>query len=202
MKRFILTAVACVILAGGATLKAQPPSFLPGLPPATAPMPAAPSLEDAKAAFQHPDVQKSFPRLGTNFKILAGPSKDYNAYAYVIGITNRWLVPDQGTADNPFAGVDKFLAPSGYQRMSTFDTSLQPGKQKVAVYFTVKSDGTLDQVTSAALQQPDGSWACKIGSMSVIQVPTLESLRGPTYGLAVAVYIRDAGIPQIGGLPR
>ena len=86
--------------------------------------------------------------------------------------------------------------------MSSFDTSVQAGKQKVAVYFTVKPDGSLDQVTSAALQQPDGSWASKIGQMGVIGVPTLESLRGPTYGLAVAVYIRDAATPQIGGFPR
>src|SRR5207247_107962 len=98
------------------------------------------------------EMQQGFPRLGTNFKVLGPASEDYVAYSYVLGITDRCLAPEKGTADNPFAGIDRFLAQGRYQRMSTFDLSLQPGKQKVVVYATVTRDGSIEEMKNAALQ--------------------------------------------------
>src|SRR5258707_13250981 len=101
MKRFYLTAAACVLLASA--VQAQPPSYLPGAP--GLPAPTAP-VEDPKAPFLSPEVKKSFPRLGTDFTVLAPASKKYNAYSYVLGVTDLWLVPESGNRDNPPACVD------------------------------------------------------------------------------------------------
>jgi hypothetical protein len=185
MKRFYLAA-ACVLLGGAA--QAQPPSYLPGAP--GLPAPQAPA-EDPKAPFLGAEIKKALPRLGSNFRVLAPASKNYNAYSYVLGVTDRWLVPEAGTADNPLAGADRFLAQASYRRMSGFDARVEPGKQKVAVFATVGPDGSIAAVQSMALQQADGTWACKVGNMAVIGVPSLEALRGPTYGVAVALYVRD-----------
>src|SRR5262245_51941003 len=156
MKRLLLSAaVTSLLLAGGMALQGQPPLYLPGGSP-TPP----PQTDQDRAAFLTPEVQRLFPRLGTNFKVLAPASKIYNAWSHVLGITDRWLVPENGTAENPLAGVDRFLAQGGYQRMSAFDLSVQPGKQKVVVYATVTPDGSIQELKAATLQQADGTWAC------------------------------------------
>jgi hypothetical protein len=186
VKRFFLATAVCVLL--GSAVQAQPPGYLPGVP--GLPAPTAPT-EDPRAPFFSPEIKKSFPHLGSDFRVLALASKRYNAYSFVLGFTDRWLVPEKGTLDNPLAGADRFLAQSGYRRVSGFDLRVEPGKQKVVVYATVAPDGSIAAVQSMALQQTDGSWACKVGSMGVIAVRSPAALRGPTYGLVVAVYVRD-----------
>jgi hypothetical protein len=179
MKRLFLTA-AGIFLASVTLAGAQPPSYLPGIP-------QGPATEDQAVQ----QLRQSFPRLGTNWKVIAPASDRYNAWSHVLGIADRWLVPEAGTADNPFAGVDRLLAWGGYRRCATFDTTVRMGKQKVAVYATVTPDGSVAEPRAAALQHADGSWSCKLGKLPVIQVPTLEVLRGPEYGLALVVYERD-----------
>jgi hypothetical protein len=186
VKRFILTvALASAVLAGG-VVHAQPPAFLPGVPGTPA---MAPPAADPGAVFREPKLKESFPRLGTNFKVLAPASPNYNAYSYVLGVTDRWLVPEAGTPERPLAGIEKFLAQGGYMP-AAFDLRVEPGKQKVVVFATVTADGSIKDVTAAAIQQADGTWACKVGGLPLIQVSSPEALRGPTYGLAVAVFAR------------
>lgn len=192
MKRFFLTAVVGAILAGGSAVKAQPPAYLPG--GSGQPGAGGQMMDDYRAAFLTAAMRKQFPRLGTNFTVLGPATKDYNAYSYVRGITDRWLAPEAGTLVNPFAGVDRFLGQDGYRRLPRFDGSVRPGKQKVVVYATVQPDGDIKEITSAALQQSDGSWASKVGSLALIRTSTPELLRGPSYGLAVAVYERDVNV--------
>lgn len=179
MKRLFLTA-AGILLASATLAGAQPPSYLPSIP-------QGPATEDQAVQ----QLRQLFPRLGTNVKVIAPANDRYNAWSYVLGVTDRWLVPEPGTTDNPFAGVDKLLAWGGYRRCNVFDSTVRVGKQKVAVYATVMPDGSIAELKAAALQHADGSWSCKVGTMPLIQFPTLEGLRGLEYGLALVVYERD-----------
>jgi type VI secretion system secreted protein VgrG len=185
----IKSLVASLVVCSAVAANAQQPPYLAGLVTApSAPVAAAPSDREA---FLTADVKKSFPRLGERFTVLARSTKDYNAYSFVLGITDRWLQPETGTSENPFAGMDKFLAQGGYRRLPTFDLNSRPGTQKVAVYGTLQPDGDIAQITHAALQGADGKWSCKTGGLPVIQIDDLSQLRGPTYGLPVAVYERS-----------
>lgn len=186
----IKSLVASLVVFSAVAANAQQPPYLAGL--ATAPSAPAAAAPSNREAFLTADIKKAFPRLGERFSVLARASKDYNAYSFVLGITDRWLQPETGTSENPFAGVDKFLAQASYRRLPTFDLNPRPGTQKVAVYATLQPDGDVMQITHAAVQGADGKWSCKVGSFGVIQIDDLSQLRGPTYGLPVAIYERSA----------
>src|SRR5437016_5479833 len=54
-------------------------------------------------------------------------------------------------------------------------------------------DGTVKEITHAALQEPDGSWASKLGNLPLIRHANPYAVDGPTYGVPVATYVRRAG---------
>lgn len=157
------------------------------------------SQPDLRAAFFSEEITKALPRLGQNFKVLAPADKNYNAYAYAIGVNDRWINVEMGSEAEPLSGMDDFLGQAGYSRLEDLDTSLQRGMQKIVVYATVKPDGDIAQVQSVAVQMKDGSWSSKIGGMAVIGFAKLDQLNGPTYGRPIAVYVRQA--PR-GNTPR
>jgi hypothetical protein len=139
--------------------------------------------------FRHAN-KGAFPRLGVKFKVLAPHTATYNCIAHSLGLNDRWVNPMTGPANAPLAKMDELYAALGYQRQEGLNTILEAGKQKVVVYATLNTDGTIDNVTHAAIQQRDGTWTSKLGQLALIQHPTLESLRGPVYGTPVAVYVR------------
>jgi hypothetical protein len=146
---------------------------------------------DERQTFFDPDFRRAFPRLGSNFEVLAPPTPDYNCISYSLGIRNRWVNPETGLQSAVLSRMDKMYGAQGYRRLSKLDLSVEPGKQKVAVYMTMNPDGTLGEVTHAAVQQRDGTWTSKLGRGALIRHRTPEALRGAMYGLPVAVYVRS-----------
>ena len=132
----------------------------------------------------------SFPNLGTNFEVMDVSTSRYNCIAHSLGIHDRWVNPITTAGSNPLSGMDGLYRAQGYQRMSGLDFSLQPGFQKVVVYATTQSNGTIKEVTHGALQSADGSWTSKLGQLALIRHLTPDVLNGPAYGRPVAVYIR------------
>jgi type VI secretion system secreted protein VgrG len=201
MRVFSLTGLAAsLILYSAVAAHAQQPPYLAGLHVAPSPASAAASPAN-RAFFLTPEIAKELPRLGERFTVLAPSSKDYNGYSYVLGVTDRWLVPEAGTAQNPFAGMDKFMAQGGYRRLPTMDTSPRHDAQKVAVFAKLQPDGDIAQVTHAALLGADGKWTCKPGGLPLIQIDDLSVLRGPSYGLPVAVYERTSPMAPAPAVP-
>jgi hypothetical protein len=135
-------------------------------------------------------IDGQFPRLGVNFKVKGPHTTTYNCIAHSLGLNDRWVNPITGPGDAPLALMDRLYAAQGYKRERGLNTALEAGKQKVVVYATLNRDATIGEVTHAAIQQPDGTWTSKLGSLALIQHPTPESLRGPVYGTPVAVYVR------------
>jgi hypothetical protein len=80
-----------------------------------------------------------------------------------------------------------------YQRTSSLDLGNNPNLQKIAVYATRQPDGTIKEITHAALQEADGSWASKLGHLPLIRHADPYAVDGPMYGVPVATYVRDAG---------
>ena len=137
-------------------------------------------------------LQANFPSLGPNFRVIGEATKQYNCISYSLGIYDRWTNPETGPADDPLCYMDRLYATVGYQRTPGFDCHVEPGVEKVVVYATLNLDGTIHAVTHAARQESDGTYTSKLGQMPVIQHETPEALRGPSYGLPVAVYARPA----------
>jgi hypothetical protein len=164
-----------------------------------------------------PAERRSFPRLGTNYEVLApstpyqgklnvirrsaaitvlapektAPRKVYNCIAHSLGIHYGWVNPETGPAANPLTKMDQMYRVRGYTRLSTLDYRLVPGKQKVVVYATVNANRQIKAVTHAAIQSPDGTWTSKLGALALIRHVNPQALNGPTYGQPVAVYIRN-----------
>lgn len=132
-----------------------------------------------------------FPHLLTNFEVLEPPGKHYNCIAHSMGIHNRWINPQTGPAAWPFGPMDQLYQPLGFHRLPTLDLSLKKGVQKIVLYALKNPDGTIKEVTHAALQEKDGVWSSKLGQLPLIRHITVEALNGPNYGEAVAVYVRN-----------
>ncbi len=85
--------------------------------------------------------------------------------------------------------MDRIYANAGYKRSDNMNTDLEPGTRKVVVYASKHSDGSIDEITHGALQEPDGTYTSKLGWLGpLIRHRTAESLNGPEYGAPVAVY--------------
>jgi hypothetical protein len=139
-----------------------------------------------------PDVRSSFPRLQLRYVEVLGPStRQYNCIAYSLGV-NHWVNPMTGDEKNPLEPMDKLYAQEGYVREADMNCAVEPGKEKLVVYAAINPDATIRSVTHAARQEPDGTWTSKLGSLALIRHTTPEALRGPTYGMPVAVYVRTA----------
>ena len=107
-----------------------------------------------------------------------------------MGKTDEWIEPVTGPANAPFTAMDLLFVAHGYRRLPTLDYRHKQGKSKVALYAIRNPDGTVAEVTHAALQADDGTWTSKIGQGPLIRHSTPNSLSGPAYGEPVAVYQR------------
>ena len=183
----VLFGVASVASAATAADAIRP--VLPPPPPVI--RPPAPKVGYAKdrQAFLTDDMRKAFPRLGENFEVVGPANPKLNAYSAALGL-DKWVAPEAGDEENPLAGADRFFGEQGYQRLTEFDLSAQPGVEKIVVYVTVNPDGSVKQVMSAAHQEADGAWTMKVGQMAKIRIQDPFLLQGPTYGLPYVVYAR------------
>jgi hypothetical protein len=129
--------------------------------------------------------RRSFPRLGTNFEVLAPRTKVYNCIAWSIGVTNRWVWPGP-----TISAFDQLYGMHGYKRLSTNDYSVQPGVQKIVLYAHVYKNGRI-KCTHGARQLPDGTWTSKLGKLPLIRHKNPQALNGPSYGRPIAVYVKS-----------
>ncbi len=175
---------------------------------------------------ESPAEKKHFPHLGTNYEVLApstpyqgtlkvvrrengiavrGPAapparRVYNCIAHSLGIHNGWVNPETATNGFPLARMDAMYRTLGYVRLRDLDFRRVPGKQKVVVYATRTSSGSIKKVTHAAVQDRNGTWTSKLGKLALIRHLTPQALSGPSYGEPVAVYARPD--PRGGNLAR
>lgn len=139
-----------------------------------------------------------FENLGTNFEVLgsktaAGAPYKYNCIAWSLGRVNEWVFPSDLNTAADIRYWDSLYGAQGYQRMSTLDMSLQPGYQKVVLYWGTNRDGTGQPIpgfTHAALQETDGMWSSKLGHNYLIKHASPYQVAGQTYGQPAVVYIR------------
>jgi len=133
-----------------------------------------------------------FPNL-REFEVMDPYTGDrYNCIAHSLGVHSRWVNPRTGPAGKTLQFMDAMYKEKGYTRVTgtgTLDFRLTAGIGKVVVYATVQS-GKIQNVTHAALQEPDGSWSSKLGQLPLIRHPTPQALNGSVYGQPVAVYVR------------
>jgi hypothetical protein len=183
----VLTAAVLVGLASTASAGDSLGDYLPAPPPPLRKTAPRDAYAKERQMFQADEIRKAFPRLGNKFDIV-GKGKG-NAFGDVLGL-DRWVNPETGDADNPFAGMDHLFGEYGYERQSNFELALESGVEKIVLYATVSPDGTVKDITAAARQEPDGSWTAKIGKLSKIRISDPYLLRGPQYGLPMAVYAR------------
>jgi hypothetical protein len=145
-----------------------------------------------RIALETPELRADFPKLGENFEVLGPQTKDYNCIAHTLGLHDKWVNPVTGPADNPMAPMDALYAQAGYTRVPGLDFRLEPGKQKVVVFATLNADQTVQEITHGTIQEKDGTWTSKLGSMALIRHADPDALDGPVYGRPIAVYVRAA----------
>ncbi len=134
-----------------------------------------------------------FPKLSDSVSAVTSPKTDeYNCIAWAAGITDEWWWPDPlGEEYWPLqaprtATIEAFI--QAYQTIGYVvcaDASLEPDKEKIALYADV--DGS---PTHAARQLPDGQWSSKLGASEDISHAELESLAGDIYGSATQIMAR------------
>jgi hypothetical protein len=169
-----------------ADMPAQPVSL------SSAPATATVDVDKELKMLASPDIHQSFPRLQLKYVEVLGPStRQYNCIAHSLGV-NHWVNPMTGDERDPLGPMDKLYGQIGYVRESSMNLAVEPGKEKVVLYASLNPDATIRSVTHAARQEPDGTWTSKLGGLALIRHVTPESLRGPTYGTPVAVYVRTA----------
>jgi type VI secretion system secreted protein VgrG len=122
--------------------------------------------------------------------VIAGASKTYNCISWSLGVTDHWVNPETGPAYAPLSRMDRMYAELGYYREHDLNWRVEPGLEKVVLYATLNADGTIKEVTHAAHEEADGTFTSKLGQLPVIRHDTPGALKGPTYGLPVAVYVR------------
>ena len=143
-----------------------------------------------------------FPNLGTNFEMLGAATGGgyfgvYNCLAWTLGNVSSWeWQPAMNSGGiGSIQTMDRLYAAKGFVRSSVMNTSLQPGIQKVVVYWGIMEIGGVRVVgvTHGALQQADGTWTSKLGPQPLIRHQTPEALNGDQiaqYGRPIAVYYR------------
>jgi hypothetical protein len=121
------------------------------------------------------------------------PGQDYNSIAHTLGIHNQSIDPMTGPANAPFTFMDQVYGAQGYQRQNALDLRPAVGVQKVALYASTFPDGSIKQITHAALQEPDGSWSSKLGDLPLARHADASALDESQYGIPVATYVRQRG---------
>jgi hypothetical protein len=132
-----------------------------------------------------------FPRLGHDFEVVKPSDESYRAFHHVFGDYQKFVSLQTGPADAPLSHIDGMFREAGYSRLPGFDTRVEAGKQKAVLYCTLNPDGTIKEIKSAALQEADGTYTMKVGTLGLIRFKSLEQFRGLTYGVATAVYVRE-----------
>jgi hypothetical protein len=87
--------------------------------------------------------------------------------------------------------MDALYQEHGFQRVPEMTFALDSGRGKVVLYALAADDGTIEEITHAAIQDPSGTWESKVGQGPLIRHVALEALSGPTYGEPVAVYLKQ-----------
>ncbi len=132
--------------------------------------------------------QQALPNLGDNFEVLKPSTPDYNCIGHSLGFDDQWMNPVTGPSDNPLAVMEGKYTNQGYTQLATLNYNLEPGSRKVVVYATKNPDGSIDEITHAAIQDGHGTWESKLGQGPLIRHQTPDALNGPAYGQPVAVY--------------
>jgi hypothetical protein len=142
-------------------------------------------------------MRSNFPHLGSHFEVLGaatggGWNGVYNCLAWTSGNVRQWeWKPEMNHGGiGSIQSMDRLYASRGYVRASNADYSLQPGLQKIAIYWGYMPNLKVNGVTHGALQQADGTWTSKLGPLALIRHQTPQSLNGPSYGVPIAVYVR------------
>lgn len=137
-------------------------------------------------------MRGQFPQLTEeNCRPTSPYDEDYNCIAWAAEDSHRWWWPDAMGQSYWPAGVpreetiDAFVQAYGLQGyMSRSDGSLEPGKQKVAIYADRDN-----KPTHAARQLSSGWWASKLGPQIDIE-HELAALDGPAYGTVAVILSR------------
>lgn len=137
-------------------------------------------------------MQVPFPNLTeANSRPTSPYDEGYNCIAWAAESTDYWWWPDAmgqqyWPPDVPREEtIEAFVQAYGLQGYSQrSDATLEPGKQKVAIY----ADGN-GKPTHAARQLPDGWWASKLGQQIDIE-HEFAALDGPAYGTVAVILAR------------
>lgn len=138
--------------------------------------------------------QPAFPRLTEENSRRTSPSDEgYNCIAWAAQDIDRWWWPDP---QNQYfwppevrreVTLDAFVQAYGLQGyVERSDATLEPGKQKIAIYTT--EDG---KPTHASRQLSGGWWASKLGENIDIE-HEFTALDGPAYGSVAQILARSA----------
>lgn len=136
-----------------------------------------------------------FPSLKQhNCRPTSPADESYNCIAWVADDADRWWEPDPmqqhywpPTVPRVYSleAYEMAFRTLGYSDRS--DVSLEPGKQKVALFI-----GSHGRPTHAARQLPGGWWASKLGQQIDIE-HELSAIEGPAYGTVAIVLARADG---------
>ncbi len=139
-------------------------------------------------------LQEPFPNLSSENSRLTSPvDEGYNCIAWAAGDIERWWWPDpleqkywpatvpRAESVNAFVQAYKLL---GYLYMT--DSSLEPGKEKIAIFAT-----DAGKPTHAARQLPGGQWTSKLGQIIDIE-HELSAVEGPEYGKVSVILARNS----------
>lgn len=134
--------------------------------------------------------QQDHPHLNDqNCAETSGKANRYNCIAWAAGIDTDWWWPDaRGIGKWPpsapraitmQAFVEAF-ASLGYKLC--YNSTLESGLEKIAIYGRVSKSTGETIPTHAALQLASGEWTSKMGPLEDIQHTTADDVNGPVYG--------------------
>ena len=136
--------------------------------------------------------QDAFPNLAEEYEVIQPSTGRYNCIAHTLRKNDQWVNPQTGPAFSPLEVMDAVFAAHSYKRASMMDFSFEPATQKIVVYAILAVDGTIANVTHAAIQDLFGTWESKVGQGPLVRHETPNALSGPAYGQPVALYVRTA----------
>ena len=132
------------------------------------------------------------PRLtDNNHKVTSPPTRRYNCIAWAAGDISNWWCPHlywpPGVPrEKSVKALRSAFASAGYQRCA--DGSLEPAKQKIAIY-AVRQDSEYFP-KHAAIQLDDGRWSSKLGENVDIRHDTPEDVECAAYGRVIEYMVR------------
>lgn len=183
MKRFMLclvTSMAAALGLAGAALAEKPVSIWETKPAL---------MQRNRDHLMSAEFKKIFPRLGTDFWMVAPASSEYNTWSHAIGIRDQWVNVGVGPVESPFQDLDAVMTKAGFRRLNQLDTTFDPKLEKVIVFGKPLPTGQIE-LTAAVVQHADGTYTAKLGRLGVIGFTILDQLTSPAYGVVMGVYVR------------